>query len=194
MNHQATLQFPRRYTGMIFRAFVLVFLAFNLTAQEYFEGFHSHYDADIVEWDIYTDQNEGKLEMTWVQKRDITDWYYELGDYSGTIRQKWQNSFDEYELRSDEGNVITMKVKWRNDFSQWVITSNTAQFLWRTTYQDDGNRWQIDDEETGEFFVFTEFEGDPRDYLIEDHTHLDFIEEKVACLFITMIRSVLGSN
>ena len=46
-------------------------------------------------------------------------------------------------------------------------------------------------DEFGTFSMYTEFEDDPRDWLVEDYLMEDaFWPEKIGCIFLTLIRVV----
>ncbi len=165
-------------------------VASGMVAQDYLESIHSVYDDDLTEWDIYSHEEEGKLEITWKIQRDLTEWTYELGDRSGIIRQKWQNSDNEYELRTDDGYYVKMKIRWNNDYSEWRIESDSATFIWMSKEYNDANEWGAKSEEFGEFYMYTQEEDDARDWIIEDYFNEDLLPEKIACMFVTLIRVI----
>lgn len=179
----------------IFLAFI-IFLPFgnsqtnDLDSLDYFEGIHSLYDNDLTEWEIYTHQESGQMQITWALKKDLTHWSFDIGEISGTIRQLWNNSDTHYELNTLDGLTVTMRTKWPRDHSEWIIKSDRIEFIWRATQYNDGNEWGVQSEELGEMYMFTEYEDDPRDWLIDDYFPEDLKEEKLACYFITLIRAI----
>ncbi len=161
---------------------------------DYFEGIHSRDDFDLVEWDVYTHQHDGTLEITWSLSRDLTHWSFEIGEVSGTIRQLWKDNDSHYELNTHEGETVTMRVKWPRDHSEWVIKSEKANFIWMAIQYDDGNEWMANEESLGTLAMYTEYEDDPRDWLIDDYFPEDLVAEKMACYFITLIRAINNFN
>lgn len=163
----------------------------QVNAQDYIESINAAEDNDIIEWDVYTHETDGTLELTWALQRDFTDWTFEIGDVSGTIRQQWLNDDTQYELRTDEGHYIKMRVKWPNDYSEWIIESDSIPaFTWIAKQFNDGNHWEADRTgDLGTFEMYTEVEDDPRDWIIKDEIYQELFAEKVACMFIAIIRA-----
>ena len=185
---------------------LLAFLIFGLTvsigcsqsfAQEEVDsvwmlGWHSEWDDELFAWDVIyetldDEEEEGELEATWAHQRDFSQWDYSIGDYDGTIWQKWPDREDQWELRSD-GNTTTIRTKWSNDVSEWLINYNgKIKVTWMSKGFNDGNTWQIYKSEFGEFEFYTEFIDDPRDWLIYDDASADLpFDVKMACCFIAM--------
>lgn len=154
-------------------------------AQESLVEFHSYYDDDFVEWDIFTENEEGKLEMTWKTKRDISEWNYEIGDASGIIRQEWVNDNTRWELVTYDGYSVDFSLKWRNDYSEWTITDGSNTIIFRSAYSNDPNEWVTYQSTIGDITIFTEFEDDPRDWLIEYSSNESMpLEFEMVCAFI----------
>ncbi len=155
-------------------------------------GWHSEWDDALHEWKVVfetpeIEEDEGEFEATWAHNNDFSQWDYSIGEYDGTIWQKWPDRQDQWELRSD-GNTTTITTKWRNDVSQWTINYNgEIKVTWMSAGFNDGNSWLIHKSPYGEFEFYTEFENDPRDWLIYDDTSavLPF-DVKMACCFIAM--------
>lgn len=159
-----------------------------MIAQEddYLESINASYDDALHTWELYTNQQEGTLEMTWINKHDLSEWNYELGEYSGIIRTVWPGKFDKWELRSFEGNNIQFSIKWRGDKTEWLITDGDTQLTYRTIRGADLNAWEIvKNKQVGEYRMYTEFDDDPRDWIVEDYLVEDLpIEFTLVCSFI----------
>ncbi len=134
---------------------------------------------------------QGEIEATWAHLNDYSQWDYIVGDYDGTIWQKWPNRDDMWELKAD-GNTTTISNRWPNDNSELIINyNNEIKVIWRASSFNDGNSWHIYRSQYGEFEFYTEFEDDPRDWLIYDNTidELPF-DIKMACCFIALYRTI----
>ncbi len=154
-------------------------------SDEYLEGIHSYYDDAMHQWDILSNENEGIIEMTWVNKNDLSEWTYELGDRSGILRTIWPGDFSRWELKSFDGNDVSFSVKWRGDVTEWMITDGDIQVTFKTKYGSNLNEWELQSKKYGDFFMYTEYEDDPRDWIIEDYFDEDLpIEFGVVCSFI----------
>lgn len=158
-------------------------------------GWHSEWDDSINEFRINfetpTEEDYGEIDATWGHLNDFTQWDYSIGEYGGSIYQKWPRRDDEWELRSDEGNTTTIKNRWRDDNSEILINfNNEIRVVWLSRSFNDGNTWMLSKNEYGEFEFYTEYVDDVRDWIIYDDTSLDLpLDIKVACCFIAMYRT-----
>jgi len=173
--------------------FLFVFPSF-LFAQSEMTTLRSAWSDSFVEWEIYCAVQEdstvldsiylddpeeyealefeeeicGKINLRWLQREDWTQWDYECGDESGTIRQKWRNDPSQWEVRSYQGDIISIRQQWPNDPSQWMITDNEHSFVLKSRWTSQLDEWVVDGGSLGKFYFYTLQEGDPRDWAIED--------------------------
>ncbi len=164
---------------------IILLLTCFVYGQDRLIEFHSFYDDDFIEWDIYTEDEDGKLEMTWQQDRDKTEWSYDIGNYSGIIRKKWKGDSNLWELSNYEGYTIEFSPKWRNDLSEWQIKDGDRTIIFRSKYVGDYNEWTSLRSKYGDILIYTEYENDPRDWFIEntldDEVSFEF---SLVCAFI----------
>jgi hypothetical protein len=162
----------------------------------------SRWNDSFVEWDVFSvakdedtgepvDALYGELKLRWLNiKDDFSEWTYELGGRRGTIRQKWKNDPTQWELRTYEGDVITMKAPWSNDVHEWRITDNNLSITLKSRWSNQLDEWLVEDTHRGRFYLYTLHTGDPRDWAVED----DFKEEitepmKMALIFLVIFHS-----
>ena len=148
----------------------------------------SRWSDSFVEWDIFsantvaddeeaTEEAYGELKLRWLNLRDdFSEWTYELGGQRGTIRQKWKNDPTQWELRTYEGDVITMKAPWANDVSEWRVTDNTLSLTLKSRWTNQFDEWLVEDARRGKFYLYTLRSGDPRDWAIEDNLNEEISE------------------
>ena len=159
----------------------------------------SRWGDSFVEWDIYSapaseDEDEtlyGELKLRWLNfKDDFSEWTYELGDQRGTIRQKWKNDPTQWELRTYEGDIITMKAPWSNDLHEWRITDNTLSLTLKSRWTNQLDEWLVDDPQRGRFYLYTLHSGDPRDWAVEDKMNEEISEPmKMALIFLVIFHT-----
>lgn len=164
----------------------------------------SRWSNSFVEWDIYsstgvesddeeTPQEElyGEMKLRWLNvSDDFSEWTYELGGKRGTIRRKWKNDPTQWELRTYEGDVITMRSTWPNDFSEWRVTDNTISLNLHSRWKTQLDEWLVEDSEHGTFYIYTLKEGDPRDWAIEDKMDENVSEPmKMSLIFLAIFNS-----
>jgi len=148
----------------------LLFFSFLAKAQEpYTElyGIHARWSDSFSEWSISTpdDPQAGVLERQWLMGNDWSQWNIRFAGYSGTVRQKWKNNPQQWELR--HGNdVITMRPVFPGDPNSWRIVTGSKTFTWSREFRHLDAKWTI--ERVPGFTMYTEYEGDPRDWIIVD--------------------------
>ncbi len=170
----------------------LLFLAIPLLAPaQWITGMRTYYSDDFREWIIYTDDEEveGELAMRWKYQNDWSEWDYNIGDLSGTIRATFRNDPGQFEIRGD-GNTVTARRLFSTDFREWRITDNNTSFIFKAKWGNSLNEWTTRDDKNGTFEMSTEWENDPRDWIIEDDMDEEVsLQAKVAMVFIAMYHS-----
>ena len=172
-------------------AFVLFCFVQTLPAQV-LTGFNARYNDAFVEWEVFADSIEaaGSLTMTWQKPDDWTQWSYRLDDKTGTIKTKWQKDISQWETRG-ENKTVSAQMMWSNDPREWRITNNQFSLELKCRLNGNFNEWVIDDSKRGTFRVFTKYENDPRDWIIEDElTPSVSLPMKMTILFLVLFNSV----
>jgi hypothetical protein len=170
---------------------VLLFLFFKTNAQ-ILTGFSARYNNDFVDWEIYTDKDseKGNLTMTWQQPDDWTQWSYRIGEQTGTIKTKWGKDLSQWEVRG-ENKVITIQPYWQGDPNNWRITDNDFSLELQTKWRGRVNEWYINDSKRGQMNIFSEYQNDPRDWIIEDELEeVVSFPMKMAIIYIVIFNSV----
>ncbi len=162
----------------------------------------------FVEWELYAfaedsahaaEQAEGTssevflgdLKLRWLMVReDWTDWEFSLPEERGTLRQKWKGDPTQWELRTYSGAVITMRAMWPDDLTEWRVTDNTYSLTLRSRWKNMFDEWRVDDPERGSFYMYTFYEGDPRDWAIDDRLDPSVsMPMKIALAFLVLFHS-----
>jgi hypothetical protein len=161
----------------------------------------TRWNDSFVEWEIFStvkseDSEEseetlyGELKLRWLNvKDDYGEWIYELGDQRGTIRQKWKNDPTQWELRTYNGDVITMKAPWSNDLSEWRVTDNTLSLTLKSRWTNQLDEWLVEDPKRGRLYLYTLHSRDPRDWAVEDNLNEEISEPmKMALIFLVIFQ------
>lgn len=146
-----------------------VFCSLVLTVQSQPIGYMAtRFSDSFMEWDVLDDEESvaGELVLRWPLQEDWTVWDYEVGDHSGFIKQKFKDDPSQWEVRGD-GTVVTARTIWNNDFSEWRVTNNDITLTLYSRYSNNAEEWLIREENLGGFYMYTVYEGDPRDWKIE---------------------------
>ncbi len=168
----------------------LLFFTFICKAQ-FITGISTKWSDDFIEWIVYTDDEdlEGDITMRWQMQRDWTEWDYRLGDETGSIKLKWKGDPNHWELSGGD-ELITIRTLWKGDPSEWRITNNSKSITLKRRWNNNFNEWQLKNGKYGEFDMITNWENDPREWVVEDDLDDDIsIHMKMAILFIVTYHS-----
>jgi len=176
------------------KSLIAVFLLFLsscpvMHGQELF-AINTTWSDSFSEWSFVTaDEEEGTLGLRWLNGDDWTEWIFDFDGYSGTLKMKWADDPNRWELRSG-GAVVNIRTKWKNDFSEWRISDGSTQLSFRSRYTNTISEWSLVEKRYGKFSIQTEWENDPRDWNIYDELDESVsIEVKLAMTFIAVINS-----
>lgn len=157
---------------------------YNDTFREW--GFISEsYDEDANGWF----ESEGSMSLTFANRNDWSSWQIELDDIDVECRLKWTNNPNHWVMYTPD-DLITIRTVWRNDFRKWKITSRSHTISIKSKYANQSDEWLIDSKSKGSWTMFTDSEGDPREWIIEDDldTTVD-VYHKLAMCFIVLTHS-----
>lgn len=173
---------------------ICLFSALASQAQ-YLTGMSTYYDDSFVEWRFYTinedeEEDEGDLKITWqLRQDDWSEWGYRIGDASGTIKMKWKDKPEEWELRGNNA-IVTARTVWPGQFTEWRISDGSTSLTLQSRYSNQWNEWQLRNSSIGKFFMYTAYERDPRDWVIEDELDETVsFEVKLMLMFVVMFNS-----
>ena len=181
---------------MPLRLSLFLFVVFSsirtINAQE-LVGFSAVYGDTFVEWKVIPANEEidlGELNLSWPHKSDWNDWQYQVDGSVGNIRQKWINKPNEWEL-IDGAYIVSIRNQWKGDLTIWKITCDEYTLRFESKYTNIADEWTLSTEKYGTFDIYTEYEGDPRDWIIEDGLQKDVpLALKMAMVFISIQYSV----
>jgi hypothetical protein len=171
-----------------------------------FSSVSTRWNDSFVEWEIFVtppdappaeageDVEEeffGELKLRWLNMRDdFSEWDYEIGGVRGTIRQKWKDDPTQWELRSYDGSVVSMRIAWPGDFTEWRVTDNTTTLTLKSRWTNQLDEWLVQDASLGKFYLYTLRARDPRDWAIEDDLDESVSESmRFALIFLTLANS-----
>lgn len=154
-----------------------------------FVGLGSVWSNEYSEWRIYIEDYEGLLSVAW--QGDYSEWRYEIDEEtSGTIRLKWKDDPSNWEIRGNDGTLITARTIWPNSFREWRLTDNDKSVELKPKWGNVDHEWLMKSRSYGTFYIYQDWEGDPREWTIEDKTNDLSPHMKMGLLFITMVRSM----
>ena len=172
--------------------FSFVFIITPAAWSQYLAGLATRWDNSFSEWTIYVQEDEnlqGEITMRWPQKGDWSEWDYRMGDLSGAIKVKWKEDANLWEVRGDN-QIVTIKTVFRDDWKQWEVKSGDLRLDVKSKWSNILEEWSASSDRWGQIQMFTAWEGDLRDWVIEDQ----LVEEvslpvKIALVFIPVFYS-----
>ena len=171
--------------------FILLFLLTTVSYTQVLIGMGTRWNDTFKEWVLYTydEGDEGELQLSWAFNDDWTSWQYSLLESNGTIKQKWKNNPNEWELRG-ENFIVTARTVWPDKFTEWRISDGQCTFTIRSRYGNNLEEWESRSEDCGQWRAYTTYEGDPRDWVIESElSHDSAFQLSMMAAFITMFHS-----
>lgn len=147
--------------------------------------------VDLEEGEEPTEELYGELKLRWLNIRDDwSEWDYELGGQRGTIRQKWKDDPQQWELRNYGSTVITMRTAWTGDLKEWRVSDNSITLNIRSKWTNQLDEWLVQDDTYGSLYLYTLRSRDPRDWAIDDRLDPAISEEmKLALIFLVIFNS-----
>ena len=173
------------------RTWIILFLVWLLSSHlisQQITSVHTRWDDSFREWILYdaNSEEEGSLTMRWELNDDWSKWDYRLGEISGSIDMKWRDNPEEWEVRGFD-ELVYARTVWPRDLSRWRLKDDeiTIQFGSRFTHRAD--EWSIQTKQYGDFVIYTEFEADPRDWIIIDELSEEVsFTMKLAMIFLAI--------
>lgn len=169
----------------------LVLLPILLKAQ-FLTDASARFDDSFAEWLFYIEGEEdpGELKIRWqMPADDWTQWDYRIGEIFGRIEMKWKGKPDEWEVRGNN-RIVTARTVWVNDFREWRILDGDRRLTIKTKWANLWDEWEIRDTRYGNFYMYTNFERDPRDWVIIDEMDREVsFEAKMMMMFIALFNS-----
>ena len=172
---------------ILFTAACLFYLDFSIQAQSII-GVGTRYSDSFREWIITTDDDEieGEMRLRWAFRDDWTEWDVRIGDLAATIEQKWHDDPNLWEIHCN-GVVVNAKTTWPNEFNRWKLTDGKNQINWGTRYVNIRDDWRTDDRDDEDFRVYTYWEGDPREWVVEDNLPTEVSDAmRIAMIFLAL--------
>jgi len=154
-------------------------------------GAATRWSDSFREWILYHQEGEaGALELKEMGGDNWTAYRIRYRGEYGQTRLKWPDRADEWELRLGQ-DVVTIRAIYRGDPTQWRIIGQEIQFTFQAKHPNRPEEWQIRNEAYGQFLVYTRWQGDPREWIVEDQ----LVDERfspamrLAMLFTALVNS-----
>lgn len=153
-------------------------------------GLESAWSDRYDEWKLYyvvdSTEYQGEIESTYSLDDTYDDWTYEIEDLTGRYYKRNIGKPVTYALTGGEHDISVSPV-WMRDRNEWRI-SGDKRYTLRTRYHGIGDEWILYHGKEKLLYFFTSYEGDMREWVIEDYVgpHLD-LAVKIAAVQTIMI-------
>lgn len=157
-------------------------------------GMSTRYDSDISEWILYPEDEklpECTIRARWSIPSNPGEWDFRMGEISGTIRLKWKDRLDEWEIIGD--NIITrLKMVWPGNLSEWRVETSDKEYTIQSKYNFVLGDWLVKSKGDSPFIMYPAYQNDLRDWKIEDNLPEDLhITARIGLCFAVMISNIL---
>lgn len=157
------------------------------------------YNDSFREWSIIGESydkrkdgwydTEGSISLTFGNRNDWTSWQIELDDVDVECRLKWTNNPNLWVIHTPD-DLISIRTVWKDDFRKWKITSSTHTISIKSRYANLSDEWVLESRSIGQWKMYTDSEGDPRQWIIEDELNESVdMYHKLAMSFAVLIHS-----
>lgn len=86
-----------------------------------------------------------------------------------------------------DGETVNVKTSWNGEFYRWRMTDGHHQYTWESRYANIHDEWVTGPNDNGFFRVYKYYEGDPRDWVIEDELPEDVsLAMRMAMIFVAV--------
>ena len=179
---------------------VLFFLLLSVSGlsvleAQYLSGFSARYDDDLSEWLVYPESEdfpECNIRCRWQIRQDPGEWDFRMGDTFGTIRTKWRNRYDDWEVIRDN-QITRIRMVWPGDPREWRIESSAGEYVIQMEYNQPGSDWIVEKDRKVIFRCRTVYQNDIRDWITEDDLPEDeHFNTRVGLVFAVIISNVLA--
>ncbi len=168
-------------------------LLFPLCARgQYLIGISTVWNDSFKEWTLIAEEesDDGKLEMRWQLRNDWSEWDFDFAGVRGEIFLKRENDNQHWQARGN-GDVVNARTVWPGDRSEWQVSYQDIDLTIRTVIRDIADEWVVEDRRYGTFLVYTDWEGDPRDWIIEDNLSEDIPHlMKIMLVHVVLMQSI----
>lgn len=155
------------------------------------------YSDSFADWEIRAEilKNDewvlvdGNIQLNFEGRNDWSSWNIEIEDIDITCRLKWRNNFNHWVIRTQD-DLITIRTVWKDDFRKWKITSRSHIISIESKYRNLVDEWELTSKSIGSWKMYTDREGDPRQWIIEDDLNETVnLSHRLAMTFIVLFNS-----
>ena len=155
-------------------------------------GMSTEWNDSFREWIILgeDEDQDGSLEIRWPLRDDWTEWDWDFGGIRGEFYMRRPNDPEAWE-GSGDGALVEGRTVWPGDRSRWVVVSGNIRMELGTRYSHIADEWIAEDRKFGRLYIYTDWEGDPRDWVIEDELSEEVpLVMKLLMVHIALMQSV----
>ena len=171
--------------------FILSFLLLHIAAQgQYITMVRTVWDDRFTEWEILDEETgeSGEIRLRWTFPLDWTVWDIRWGDTTAEFSQTWRGNPEQWDLVMGTQRV-TARTRWPGDYTEWRIRYMDETVIWKPVNQFNFEVWESEDLKRIPYRMYTLYEGDPRDWVIEDELREDAFPLRLLLIMLTIYHS-----
>lgn len=174
---------------MIFRGGILLGLcvAFLPVFGQQIDLVRAVWDDRLTEWELVDEETGqvGDVRLRWTFPLDWSVWDIRWGDTTAEFSLSWKHDPEQWNLIMGDQR-ITARTRWPGDLSEWLIRFDGEQIVWRPEDRFSPELWETADLRRVPFRMYTLYERDMRDWVIEDELREDVFPLRLMLIMLSL--------
>lgn len=162
----------------------------SLSAQ-YISLVRSVWDDRLTEWELIDEETgeQGTVHLRWTYPLDWGVWDIRWGDTTAEFSLAWKDDPEQWDLIMGNRR-ISARTRWPGDLSEWLIRYEGEVIVWRPADRYNPDLWETEDLRRVPFRMYTLYERDIRDWVIEDEMREDAFPLRLMLIMLTVYHSI----
>ena len=129
---------------------------------------------------------DGEISLSWGMSNRWDEYIVNLDGFRSRINLNVVGTMFSFELHNDDNENMIAKRVWPRDLSEWKISHEQSNYEVKVLNPNDPEEWIITKDNKVLCNILTEFQGDPRNWII-DYKSPDIIPQEIQKLAIVII-------
>jgi len=175
----------------IFSLFFFLLLSGPVIHAQVITLVRSVWDDRFTEWEILNEDTgeEGSINLRWTFPLDWSVWDIRWGDTTAEFSLSWKDDPEQWDLIMG-GTRVTARTRWPGDLREWRIQFDGETLYWKPLDRFQPDIWEPENLKRVPFRMYTLYEGDPRDWIIEDDLRKDAFPLRLMLIMLAIHHTI----
>lgn len=149
------------------------------------------WDDRFTEWEIIDEEtgDQGEIRLRWTFPLDWSVWDIRWGDTTAEFSLSWKDNPEQWDLIMGSKRV-TARTRWPGDLSEWRIQYDGETIIWRPIDRMRPDIWETENLKRVPFRMYTLYEDDPRDWVIEEELREDVFPLRLMLIMLAVYHTM----